>query len=174
VNPIRKMAVAPERVCNAAPPSRARELARYWGVVLAWMVFISVLSGDPFSASNTHRYLDPILRYFFPDLTASEFASAHWCIRKSAHFSEYFILGCLTYWACRRGRTPRWRTTWMLQALGLATLYGLVDEAHQAFVPSRSPSLLDSGIDSLGAATSQVLIYLRHLLRTRISLLRRE
>jgi VanZ family protein len=51
-------------------------------------------------------------------------------------------------------------------------VYSLVDEAHQAFVPNRTPSLYDSGIDSLGAAASQIIIYLRHGLLARLGSLR--
>jgi VanZ family protein len=158
-----------------ATAERARrplvELGRYWGVVIAWMLCISTLSTDPFSAANTHRYLDPILRYFIPDLTAEQFQLAHWGIRKTAHFVEFFILGLLAYWAFRRGRTPRWRLRWMMQALAFAALYSLLDEAHQAFVPSRSPSLVDSGIDSLGAAISQAVIYGRYAVGSRFAFL---
>ena len=77
------------------------------------------------------------------------------------------MLGGLVYWACRRGRAPRWRVQWMLQALGLAIAYSLIDEAHQSFVPHRTASFIDSGIDSVGAATSQVFIYVRRLASTR-------
>lgn len=147
-------------------------VARYWGVVIAWMAVISLFSTEPFSASNTNRYLDPILRYFFPHITAAQFVFWHYIVRKSAHFTEFFVLGALAYWASRRGRLPRWRATWMLRALGLAVVYALVDEAHQAFVPNRTPSLYDSGIDSLGAAASQIIIYLRHLLLARLASLR--
>lgn len=145
----------------------ARAIAFYWGVVGAWMLVISLMSTEPFSASNTHRYLDPILRYLFPHITAAQFAFWHFVIRKSAHFAEFFVLGMLAYWASRRGRLPRWRAVWMLQALALAVLYSLVDEAHQLFVPNRTPSLYDSGIDSIGAAASQVLICLRYLVLSR-------
>lgn len=150
----------------------AFRLAPYWGVVLLWMLVISFLSTEPFSAENTGRYIDPLLRYFFPHITAAQFVFWHGVVRKSAHFAEFFILGSLTYWALRRGRSPRWRTAWMLQALGLAVLYSLADEAHQAFVPKRTPSFFDSGIDSLGAAVSQTVIYLRHALFARLTTLR--
>ncbi len=146
------------------PESRAgritmTELVRYWGVVAAWMAVISVLSGEPFSARNTNRYLDPILRLFFPELTPAGFVFAHSVVRKTAHFVEFFILGCLGFWAARRGREPRWRPGWMLQTVGLAVGYALLDEAHQALVPGRTPSLVDSGVDVLGALASQGLIY---------------
>ncbi len=156
----------------AVPQSVLMRAGVYWGIVIGWMAVISLLSTEPFSAANTNRYLDPLLRYFFPHISAAEFAFWHFVVRKSAHFTEFFVLGCLAYWASRRGRWPRWRRTWMLQALGLAVLYSLVDEAHQAFVPNRTPSLYDSGIDSLGAVASQTIIYLRHLLLTRLSPLR--
>ncbi|MFQ5668545.1 MAG: VanZ family protein [Candidatus Binatia bacterium] len=141
----------------------------YWGVVAAWMLVISLLSSEAFSASNTSRYLDPVLRFFFPNMPPASFALAHMVIRKSAHFGEFFVLGALLYWASRRGRSPRWRAAWMVQALSLAACYSLLDEAHQAFVPYRTSSLADSGVDSLGAAASQAFIYVRHLILARFA-----
>ena len=157
---------------EAPPKPLISSLAPYWGVVLSWMVVISLFSTEPFSAENTGRYIDPLLRYFFPRITGAEFVLWHSVIRKSAHFTEFFILGSFTFWALRRGRWPRWRASWMLQALALAVLYSLADEVHQAFAPSRTPSLFDSGIDSFGAAVSQAVIYLRHLVLTRLAPLR--
>jgi len=154
------------------PESPVLVLLSYWGPVIGWMLLISLLSGEPFSAANTNRYIDPILRYFFPHLTAAGFNLGHTLIRKTAHFTEFFVLASLTYWAARRGRMPPWRAQWMLQAMVLAVLYGLVDEAHQAWVPSRTSSMADSGIDALGAAASQAVIYLRALRLRRFGLLR--
>ena len=160
------------RQVGPAPTSSTLPIIGYWGVVAAWMIIISLLSTEPFSAANTNRYIDPVLRFFFPNMRPADFVFAHTIIRKTAHFSEFFILGSLLFWACRRGRWPRWRATWMLQALIIATVYSLVDEFHQAFVPNRTPSLLDSGVDSLGAGISQLFIYLRHIALNRFSLLR--
>ena len=162
----------PDDPHRAEPPNRVRSVVGYWGVVATWMLVISLLSGEPFSAENTNRYLDPIVRFFFPHLTAGQFTFAHTLIRKSAHFTEFFILGSLAFWAARRGRAPRWQRSWMLQAIGLAVAYSLVDELHQAFVPNRTASLSDSAIDSLGAVISQAFIYLRHLKLTRFGILR--
>lgn len=167
-----KQVVSLEKVAGAPPKATLLQLATYWGVVLAWMVAIAIFSSEPFSAANTNRYIDPVLRFFFPDIRRAELLFAHTLIRKTAHFAEFFILGSLLYWACRRGRFPRWRTRWMLQALAIAVLYALSDEIHQAFVPSRTPSLADSGVDSLGAVVSQGLIYVRSLKFMRFGLLR--
>ncbi len=164
--------VSPEREAKAEPRRAALHLLGYWGVVAAWMAVISFMSSEPFSASNTHRYIDPLLRFLFPNLRPADFVFAHTVIRKTAHFSEFFVLGSLLYWACRRGRFPRWRVLWMLQAFAVAVGYSLVDEMHQAFVPNRTPSLADSGVDSLGAGASQVFIYLRHVALSRFAFLR--
>jgi len=159
--------LATKRRATPATHSLAVQLFAYWGTVIAWMSVISSLSTDAFSAENTGRYLDPLLRFFFRHMTAAQFAVAHFVIRKSAHFGEFFVLGCLLYWALRRGREPRWRAAWMGQALLVAALYSLIDEAHQAFVPSRTASLTDSFIDSLGALSSQIVISLRYLVWAR-------
>lgn len=137
------------------------ELLRYWGIVVLWMIFISTLSGEGFSAANTNRYLDPVLRYFFPQLTPAGFVLAHGLIRKTAHFTEFFILGLLAYWAARRGRSPRWRWQWARQAVLLGAAYALADETHQMFVPNRTGSYLDSLIDCGGTLASQAWIYWR-------------
>ena len=165
---------SPARPVASAPGMESyRVILKYWGLVVVWMVVISSLSTEPFSAANTNKYLDPMLRFFFPNLTAAGFVRAHWLIRKAAHLTEFFVLGSLAFWASRRGRAPRWRAAWMCQALALSITYALLDEVHQAFVPHRTASLVDSSIDGLGAVTSQVVIYLRHLILNCFAALRR-
>ncbi|HVN84614.1 MAG TPA: VanZ family protein [Candidatus Binatia bacterium] len=137
------------------------QLGRYWGVAIAWMGVISLLSSDAFSASNTGHYIDPLLRWLFPHISNARLLFWHTVLRKSAHVTEFFVLGLLLFWASRRSRPPRWRPRWMVQSLAIAAIYSLLDEAHQMFVPSRTPSLLDSAIDLGGAALSQVVLYLR-------------
>jgi VanZ family protein len=155
----------PKNVAAHSAPT-VFELVRYWGTVVAWMAVISMMSSEPFSAANTHRYIDhryidPVLRFFFPELTASGFVLAHSIIRKAAHLAEFAVLGALAYWASRRGRLPAWRNRWALQALLIASVFALIDETHQRFVASRTGSLADSFIDICGAVLSQVAIFVR-------------
>ena len=131
------------------------------------MGVISILSGDAFSASNTSRYIDPLLRWLFPHLSVAQLFFLHAVVRKSAHAAEFFVLGLLLFWAARRGRASRWQLRWTVQSLVIAGVYALLDEVHQAFVPTRTPSLVDSGIDFVGAVGSQVVLYLRHVLTRR-------
>jgi len=146
------------------------ELLRYWGPVAVWALVISTLSGDPFSAENTHRYIDPWIRWVFPDITREGFREVHWWIRKSAHFVEFFILGWLAFVAWRRGRRPRWRLRWALQAMAVVVVCALLDELRQSFVPTRGASLADAGIDSLGGLASQVVLFAWYcIIRPRIT-----
>jgi VanZ family protein len=148
------------------PPPWAVRL-RYWAVVAAWMALISYLSTDAFSAANTHRYMDPVLRWLFPAWSNAELRLAHTVIRKCAHFTEFFVLGVLVLWAQRAGRRPPWRGRWAVNALLIVVAYASLDELHQAFTTSRTPSFADTSVDVIGGSVGQVLLYLRHRLRMR-------
>jgi len=64
------------------------------------------------------------------------------------HLGEYAVLGALVASALRR---DDWGT--ILLVIGLCALYGASDEFHQAFVPFRTPDILDWITDVAGAAT---------------------
>jgi VanZ family protein len=65
------------------------------------------------------------------------------------HFGEYFIFGGLLYAALRASGQ---RAHAASIALIVASLYGVTDEIHQHFVPTRTPDVVDWGVDTLGAA----------------------
>ncbi|HEX5473181.1 MAG TPA: VanZ family protein [Vicinamibacterales bacterium] len=71
---------------------------------------------------------------------------------KTGHGIGYAILGALVLRALARGR---WRgVTWraVLLTILIATVYGITDEFHQAFVPGRTPDVHDVVADATGAA----------------------
>lgn len=70
---------------------------------------------------------------------------------KSLHMLSYSGLGVLLLLPLAKGMLSRvtWRRA--LAAIALATLYGVSDEIHQAFVPGRSPEALDVAADAAGA-----------------------
>ncbi len=160
-------ALSETQLSGPEPPLPWSTWLRYWAVVAVWMGVISYLSTDAFSASNTNRYIDPVLRFFLPWLSNRELLAAHTVVRKTAHLSEYCVLGLLAFWAGRGGRTPRWKARWMVQALVIAGLWAGIDELHQTFTADRTPSMYDSGIDFIGAAIGQLFVYVGHLWRSR-------
>jgi VanZ family protein len=75
--------------------------------------------------------------------------------RKATHFSEYFALTSLWWWALATrvgGRSA------MAPAVAIAIAYAISDELHQTFVDGRVGTWRDVLIDSAGALTATWLI----------------
>jgi VanZ family protein len=121
-----------------------------WLPVVVWAPYISWFSTDAFSARSTNSYIDPVLRYFFGELTPAEFRMAHSVVRKAAHLTEYAILGMLMVRAQTTPRSAISRTV-VLRPLVYCAAFAMLDEAHQAFVPSRTGSPIDVLVDTTGA-----------------------
>jgi VanZ family protein len=130
------------------PPSWQTELSQ-WLPAIFWGMVIFLMSTSYFSAANTSRIIEPILRWLMPGVSAATVASIHFFIRKSAHFSEYLVL----FWLLARGPMQRRPQV----ALALCVLYAFLDEGHQILVPGRTPSIYDVGIDFSGALFSRFL-----------------
>ncbi|MDM8299643.1 VanZ family protein [Collinsella tanakaei] len=81
-------------------------------------------------------------------------------VRKTAHFTEYAILGILIAQALDHdGRAPQAR---LLTIAALLVLVPSVDEGIQLFVSGRSGQVSDVLLDCCGAATG---VAVRHLIR---------
>jgi VanZ family protein len=68
--------------------------------------------------------------------------------KKGGHMLGYAILASSYYYAVARNKIPS--PIHFILALCMAVLYACSDEFHQSFVPGRSPSLIDVGIDTAG------------------------
>jgi VanZ family protein len=87
----------------------------------------------------------------FPDVVPSFFG-----FDKFAHFSEYYLFGCLI---CRwlLAERNRFATRHSLAlTIVIGTCYGLSDEWHQSFIPGRHATLWDALYDALGVVTAAV------------------
>ena len=73
---------------------------------------------------------------------------------KIAHFSEYYLFGCLIYrWLlAERSRFANRHVLFLTILIG--ALYGISDEWHQSFVPGRDASLWDAVTDALAVVTA--------------------
>jgi VanZ family protein len=67
-------------------------------------------------------------------------------VKKFGHFTGYALLAQTFLRGLGRNDLKSIGFAWIL-----AALYGASDELHQAFVPGRQSTLIDVGIDALGA-----------------------
>jgi VanZ family protein len=130
-----------------------------WWPALLWAALIFLMSTDTFSSEHTGSIIEPILRWIYPAITRGQFEIIHHLIRKSAHFTEYFIFALLLFRGIR-GSRPGWRWSWGLLALFIAAVYSALDEIHQAFVASRTASPYDSLLDTVGASAAIIFLFL--------------
>ena len=145
---------------------------KLWGPVILWMGIIFMVSTDLGSADHTSRIIEPVLRWFYPAISAETINLAHTLIRKCGHFTEYAILALLVL---RTAQLPA--KTFALsrdfRAAGIAwvitALYASTDEFHQSFVPARTASIYDVLIDSSGAFTALGVALLWRYLRAKSS-----
>ena len=137
---------------------------RAWWPALLWAGVIFLMSTDTFSSEHTKWFLTPVIHWLRPSLTPRQIEAVHHFIRKTAHFTEYFIF-CLLLFRSIRGARQGWRWTWGLAALSMAAGYSILDEIHQAFVSSRTASPYDSLVDSAGAFFAFAALWLWFRLR---------
>lgn len=105
--------------------------------VIVWMATIFAMS---------HRSTVPTPPGFSASLTSV-----------LGHFTVYFILVILIWWALGSVLSPSMRRYGF--AWSLAVLYALSDEWHQSFVPGRTPDIFDIATDAVGAALGLLLVY---------------
>jgi VanZ family protein len=131
-----------------------------WVVTVAWAAQIYNFSTATFGGIFTTWLLSQILGLFHLTVTLATFSLLHHLMRKAAHLTEYALFAMLLYYSLGGIRGREWQRKPAFWAALIAGLYSLTDEFHQIFVPSRGPSIFDSGIDTLGACLGIVIVYL--------------
>jgi len=142
--------------------SRAIAFSRYWLPVLLWAAAIFTGSSDTLSSNNTSRFLEPVIRWVLPRLSAEAIDAVMIVVRKGGHLTEYAILSMLCWRAVRqpvRGDARTWSWREAAISLTMAAVYAASDEFHQSFVPSRTASPRDVLVDACGAAIGLALIW---------------
>ena len=81
-------------------------------------------------------------------------------VRKTAHFTEYAILGALFYLNLIQFPKLNSHIKKLLLPILFSYLYAITDELHQVFVPGRSAQFRDILIDTLGASFGATITYL--------------
>jgi VanZ family protein len=138
---------------------------KYWLPVALGMCLIFWMSTETFSSGNTSLFVKAILRLLVPEISPQEVGLVHAFIRKAGHVIEYFILGLLLFRAFRGGSSASFNWRWPLFAVTVVVLWAASDEFHQIFVPTRTASAVDVGMDTAGGMFGQVVSAWRHLYR---------
>jgi VanZ family protein len=118
-----------------------RRFVLYWVPVITYAALIFALSAQP----HPERLLPPFLERLGDKLL---------------HVVEYGVLAVLCYRAFRHAWYRANALTALSLAIVAATVYGVSDEVHQAFVPSRTSDLWDIAADLAGACLGSSLWFL--------------
>ncbi len=137
--------------------------------VLAVMVMIFCFSAQPGDESGalSGGIVAWLVGLFVPELDslppgeqAEVLRTWGFWVRKTAHFSEYALLGfTLLLHILQIGKKTTVKAPG-LWAWSVGTVYALSDEFHQYFVPGRGPALKDVCIDSAGVAAGVGVLWL--------------
>lgn len=132
--------------------------------MIAVMIIIFIFSMMPAEQSDqtSGAFLDMFLSFMRGikngDISAELAGTVHHIIRKSAHFTEYAILGITVMIAIwKEWKEEKWP---ILLPVIISSFYATTDEIHQYFVPGRWGTWTDVIIDTAGAFTGIVIYYL--------------
>lgn len=136
-----------------------------WFAVIVWMCVIFSFSAQPAKKSDktstgTIKKVASVISPKFRKLPKTEknkkAEKYNHIARKTAHFSEYAVLGMLCFAAL--GTYCMKKKKRVLMALAISALYAVTDEMHQIFVPGRACRFFDILIDSGGALTGIIIL----------------
>ena len=129
-----------------------------WILVIAWMIFIFYMSNQPANISNEQSdFVLNLIKNLGIDINNIYIDLAITIIRKGAHFSEYLILSLL-YFNLLRFYINKNKA--LVLSIILCFLYASTDEFHQLFVEGRAGKFTDVLIDTSGAFTASILVFL--------------
>jgi VanZ family protein len=131
----------------------------WWALTLTWAALIFYLATRTFAPDFSQSMLAGILQFLHIRVSPGTFGFLHALLRKLAHVVEYAIFALLLYG--RDGEEGIWRPRHAVVCILVAATYSLTDEFHQLFVPGRHASLLDCGLDTVGASMAMLVPYTR-------------
>lgn len=125
-----------------------------WSLLIVWMAFIFYMSHQPGEVSSEQsRVVVLIFETLGLDLNSYLGDLATFLVRKTAHFTEYFILFVLAYRVARLYFDKKRAKLYMII---FVFMYACSDEYHQSFIPDRGPSFKDVLIDTSGGIAASI------------------
>jgi VanZ family protein len=106
---------------------------RYSSAVTRWLPAVTIM----------------VIIFVFSSIPSEEmphFGGMDFFVKKLGHLAGYALLAFALLWGLGLQTPGAPLKAWLL-----AVVYAATDEFHQSFVPGRNASILDVGIDALGA-----------------------
>ena len=134
------------------------------------MFFIFAMSSFGSDSSNVQSsQIIQVLHQVFPSLSSRtsglDASVLTFIVRKTAHFTEYAILGILFYFFYRQTLPQKNGLQHFVLAILSSFLYACTDEIHQLFVPGRSGQFTDVLVDTFGASFGCLILAFSNYLR---------
>ena len=150
--------------------TKIRRVVIDWVLLLTWMFLIFAGSTDLMSAEHTSRFLVPFLLWLDPHISFKTILLVQLLVRKAGHVTEYAVLAALLWRVLRHQWPVVRRSFWQpaTVALVVAVAFAATDEFHQSFYPSRTATVHDVMIDTMGAIIGLIIcwMFVRNRLRT--------
>lgn len=77
------------------------------------------------------------------------------------HVIEYAILGFLLFRALLNSNYNFSKINLVIFCIGISTIYGILIEIHQYFIPTRSPEIKDILFNFLGSGLGVIFLYIQ-------------
>ena len=138
-----------------------QRIAWAWLFVTLWVLVIMGFASDGFSGSSTFRILTPLLRWLDPDIGWERIREIHFLVRKLAHTFEYAVLAILGFRAFRITLAVPLVYVALLTLGSVLAVAGL-DELRQSWLPTRTGSVADIGLDCVGGVLGVIALIVVH------------
>ncbi len=120
----------------------------FWRNMLTYHVPVILYAGAVIAVSSVPNLKTPSVRFFAVD--------------KLAHFIEYAMFGFLTFRSFSRLKEGIGVNLALLLSILFLSIFAVVDEYHQRFIPGRQADVADVATDLLGSVLVIVFMWLRH------------
>lgn len=144
---------------RALPNRKPLSLRGRLVLVVLWTLFIwsrSLFAGPESSAQS--NFVVALIKPLFIGVGITDVSLISFIVRKTAHFTEYTILGILLALTCPDVEDCHHKIVWQAILWGVAV--PSIDETVQLFVPERSGQVSDVLLDCAGVAFGMLLVKL--------------
>lgn len=142
-------------------------------LLIVVLLSIFMFSGETGTKSNntsdkfTSSIIDKVSSVTNKDISENKkkdlIINMRFMIRKTAHFTIYFVLGIIIYLLLKTYNIKNI----VLISIIICFIFGGLDEIHQIFIPGRSASFYDTLIDTLGSSVSILLLNIYNVIKNK-------